>query len=351
LRLVHVVDREDGRGGAHAHLQGLVAVQRRSHEVHVVSGGGLESREAAPVDLARIDALRPALVHVHTVVNPRALDALAGAGAVITVQDHRYFCPGRGKWTRDGAVCHEPASPALCVACFEDETYGAEVQHLTAARLAAVRRFGAVIVLSRYMRDELVRAGVDSERVHVIPPIVEPVPAHEPDGPPCVLFAGRLVEHKGVRDAVHAWKRSGIALPLVMAGTGPLRAWAEAEGATVLGWVERERLGAVYARAAALVMPSRWQEPFGIAGLEALRAGVPVVAWRSGGIAEWHPGGDLLVEWGDVDGLARALKAAIGRPAEPVVGPGDEEIVRRVDEVYRALEQSDLVCRGPVAYR
>ena len=36
-------------------------------------------------------------------------------------------------------------------------------------------------------------------------------------------------------------------------------------------------------------MPSRWQEPFGIVGLEALTLGTAVAAWDSGGVREWHP--------------------------------------------------------------
>ena len=127
------------------------------------------------------------------------------------------------------------------------------------------------------------------------------------DGPPCVLFAGRVVEAKGIRDAISAWRRSGSELPFVVAGTGPLRREIEAEGVEVPGWLDRRRLSAAYRRAAVLVMPSRWQEPFGIVGLEALTLGTPVAAWDSGGVREWHPGGELLVPWGDVDGLARAL--------------------------------------------
>jgi glycosyltransferase involved in cell wall biosynthesis len=133
-----------------------------------------------------------------------------------------------------------------------------------------------------------------------------------------VLFVGRLVEAKGARDAVEAWRRSGVDLPLVMAGTGPLRGELSARaarlgsGLEVLGWVERDRLSGLYRRARALLLPSRWQEPFGITGIEALSFGVPVVAWESGGVGEWHPGPGL-VRWGDVAGLARALAEAVSR--------------------------------------
>ena len=134
------------------------------------------------------------------------------------------------------------------------------------------------------------RPGRPPRRVHVVPPFVHRLdPGAAPSGPPCVLFVGRLVEAKGVRDAVAAWRRSGVDLPLVMAGTGPLRAELTAQAGRgegpeleVPGWVERDRLSGLYRRARALLLPSRWQEPFGIVGLEALSFGVPVVAWESG---------------------------------------------------------------------
>ncbi len=121
-------------------------------------------------------------------------------------------------------------------------------------------------------------------------------------------------------DALEAWRASGVELPLVGAGTGPLRSALEAQGVPVTGWLTHATLTAVYARARALLLPSRWQEPFGLVGLEALAHGVPVVAWDSGGVREWHPGGDLLVPWGDHAALATALRLALGRHAEPPVG-------------------------------
>jgi glycosyltransferase involved in cell wall biosynthesis len=282
---------------------------------------GLESRTEAPVDVDDLaGAFAPDVVHVHNVVNPTVLEWAGGrAGSLLTVQDHRFFCPTRGKWTLAGEVCRRPMTRELCAPCFADAAYFREVHALTERRLLAARRM-PVTVLSRYMREELVAAGVPPRGVHVVPPFVHGLdPGAVPGGPPCVLFVGRLVEAKGARDAVEAWRRSGVDLPLVLAGTGPLRAelearagGAEGPGLEVLGWVARDQLSGVLRRARALLLPSRWQEPFGIVGLEALAFGVPVVAWESGGVGEWHPGPGL-VRWGDVEGLARALADAVNR--------------------------------------
>ena len=113
-----------------------------------------------------------------------------------------------------------------------------------------------------------------------------------------------------------------------------MRREIEAEGVEVLGWLDRRRLSAAYRRAAVLVMPSRWQEPFGIVGREALTLGTPVAGWDSGGVREWHPGGELLVSWGDVDGLARALRSGPAQGVDPPCGFEPEALVRRLEAVY-----------------
>jgi len=66
---------------------------------------GLEARLRGPADLGSVAAsFRPDVIHLHTVVNPAVLEWAAGRSALITVQDHRYFCPTRGKWTAAGTV-------------------------------------------------------------------------------------------------------------------------------------------------------------------------------------------------------------------------------------------------------
>lgn len=333
VRVLHLSDRLSDRGGAYVHLLSLLAELRESHELLLAVGAcdpgvaapcplrvvpGLEARSAAEVDLATLAReFQPDLVHVHTVVNPVALEWAAGRPALMTVQDHRYFCPTRGKWTRAGGVCREALRPELCADCFDDRPYFLEIMALTERRLQALRRLRCV-TLSSYMRGELLQAGLQPEKVSVVPPFVADLdPLAEPNGAPCVLFVGRLVEAKGVRDAALAWRASALELPLVFAGSGPLRAELERGGHEVLGWQPRERLASTYRRARVLLMPSRWQEPFGMAGLEALSLGVPVAAWDSGGVREWHPGGEGLVAWGDVPGLAQAARSLVGQRATP----------------------------------
>ena len=228
--------------------------------------------------------------------------------------------------------------PGRCAPCFRDPGYGDLILALTRRRLAALRRL-PLVVLSRYMADELEAAGVPRDGLHVVPPFVHGLGGTAGDaGERCVLFAGRLVEAKGVWDTAEAWRRSGVDLPLVFAGTGTARGELEAAGHTVTGWLDRPALARAYRGARALVLPSRWQEPFGIVGLEALALGTPVAAWLSGGVAEWHPGWPALAPWGDVDGLSRALVEAVAGvpaalPARFEPGPP----MHRLETLYRQL--------------
>ena len=80
------------------------------------------------------------------------------------------------------------------------------------------------------------------------------------------------------------------------------------------GWVEPPDLAALLAGATVLAYPSLY-EGFGFPPLQAMRAGVPVVATRAGSLPEVLGDGALLVDPGDHDGLVAALDACLGDEA------------------------------------
>ena len=154
-----------------------------------------------------------------------------------------------------------------------------------------------------------------------------------------VLYAGRLSREKGVADAVAACREAG--LPLVVAGEGPAEAeLRELAGPDVrfTGRVGAEALAELRREAAVAVVPSRYAEILPLAALEAMAAGVPVVAARAGGLAELVPEEGLYPP-GDVAALAARLRRMWGDAA---AGERGLDVVRErcaPDAVARALRE------------
>lgn len=117
-------------------------------------------------------------------------------------------------------------------------------------------------------------------------------------------------------DLLHA--RGGTGLPLVVAGSGPLEtevvAWARGRGdVRFLGLRDRDGCAELTARAAALVAPSEWLEGFGLVVVEAMAAGVPVVASGHGAFPELVDDGvtGLLHRPGDAESLAACVRRIV----------------------------------------
>ena len=128
-----------------------------------------------------------------------------------------------------------------------------------------------------------------------------PAEVGEEANPPEVLYAGRLSAEKGVLELVEAAR----GMKLVIAGDGPLRGRVP----EALGFVPHEELQRLYARAAVVACPSR-REGFGVACLEAMAHGRPVVATNVGGLRDLVVDGEtgLLVSPRDPQALRAALK-------------------------------------------
>jgi glycosyltransferase involved in cell wall biosynthesis len=126
-----------------------------------------------------------------------------------------------------------------------------------------------------------------------------------------LLHFGRLVAYKKPWIAVQAAQRVGK--PLVVIGDGPERSRLERDappGVTFLGHASEAGVRDALAHSSALLFPG--EEDFGIAPVEALAAGVPVIAYDAGGARDYvrHGENGLLVESQDVDAFATAIHTA-----------------------------------------
>jgi glycosyltransferase involved in cell wall biosynthesis len=217
-------------------------------------------------------------------------------------------------WLPSGAVAAVTGKP------FVVQLWGSDVELARRAPRVArwiLRRAQAVVCPSTALAADARRLGAGEAAV--IPSGVDlPAEVGEEANPPEVLYAGRLSAEKGVLELVEAAQ----GMNLVVAGDGPLRDRVP----QARGFVPPEELGRLYARAAVVVCPSH-REGFGVACLEAMAHGRPVVASAVGGFLDLVVDGEtgIHVPPGDVAALRGALERLLG----------DGELRRRMGEAGR----------------
>jgi glycosyltransferase involved in cell wall biosynthesis len=265
---------------------------------------------------------RPDVVHVRlflSQLSPAILPPLGDIPAILHVAWYRPICPIGTKLLPDGTSCHEPAGKAcLKHGCFPAWAWPSAMLQLNIWRHWS-HVFDGIVANSETMRRRLEHAGIGP--AEVIWNGVPQRPARPPlTGPPVVAFAGRLVREKGADVLLDAFAKIVRRIPeaqLLIAGAGPERIRLESQisrlhlsnSVRMLGHLSRENLESHFGEAWVQVVPSRWEEPFGIAAAEALMRGTAVVATNHGGLAEFIHHGEtgLLVAPGDAEALAEAL--------------------------------------------
>ena len=327
-RVLVVHNRYRIRGGEERSVEDLVSLLReRGHAVDLLErrsdqlaglsgkvrgGTGILGGGLAPGEIrSAVRTLDAKILHAHNTVpllGPRALQAGRDAGAAIVMHLHNYrlFCAigiayrdgapctrCRGRWTWPGARlrCRGPTA--------ESFTYAAGLALQQGRVLEAVDQF---IVPSRGAERVLGELGLPAGRCEVIPHFLpdSAFAGHssaEQGG--YALFVGRLTEEKGADTVIDAARRAGV--PLAIAGEGPdelrlrhLAANGQGSDIRFLGRLggadmDRARAGAAFA-----VAPSRWHEPHPYAVAEAMAAGLPVLASRTGGLPELVGPGSTL---------------------------------------------------------
>jgi glycosyltransferase involved in cell wall biosynthesis len=204
-------------------------------------------------------------------------------------------------WLPSGWVAARAGRPFVLQVWGTDVAFAQRMPRLARPILERAR---VVIAASTELADAVRRMG--NVEVRVIPSGVDlPPTVGDEANPPEVLYAGRLSVEKGVLELVAA----ANGMNLVVAGDGPLR--AKVPGAR--GFVPHDELQALYARAAVVACPSH-REGFGVACLEAMAHGRPVVAGDVGGLRDLVVDGETgyLVPPRNVNALREALECLLG---------------------------------------
>jgi glycosyltransferase involved in cell wall biosynthesis len=193
----------------------------------------------------------------------------------------------------------------------------------------ALARCDRVVAVSDYVRQELVRSGrLQSGRVVTLPNLVDlpsveralggPWPLHDisPETP-FLLFAGKLDLNKGAQLLAEALEWSGVTMPVVLAGDGPLRVRLEEEAGRrglsfrFYDWLDNDSVLLLMRHAQALLFPSAWQEPLSRVLLEGCAAGAAIVALDTGGTGDIITHGESGLLAGNLADFSRAIKQVV----------------------------------------
>jgi glycosyltransferase involved in cell wall biosynthesis len=303
------------------------------------------SRETSRDLKAALREHRPEVVHVHNtfpLLSAAVLYACRDARVpvVATIHNYRLMC-ANGTFFRDGAVCHDCAHGLPARAVLHGCYRGSAAATAPVALAMGVHRqawrslISAYVFISASQRDLLQGFDLSPDRVFVrynlIPGRGRPGAARTPT----VVYAGRLDEPKGARLLMAGWDRyramsAEPGLNLVIVGGGPLgdemAAWASTRPSVELkGQVSSGQVAEIIARARAVLLPSVWEETFGLVAIEAMSAGVPPIAAGHGSFIELiTPGVDgMLFTPGDPAALGSAV-ADVERYPEQYEAYGDQ---------------------------
>src|SRR3954451_14324119 len=223
-------------------------------------------------------------------------------------------------------------------------------------RIAA--RAKLVITVSEFARAELIEfLGIPAERIRVVPGGVDPRFNPEADTEPVkkrfgldkpyVLAVGDRGPRKNLqalRPAVPLLRKEGIDLVVAGGGRGH-QLGSPLEGARDLGYVSDEDLPALYAGALVFALPSL-HEGFGLTALEAMAAGVPVVASSRGALREVVAGAAIIADpedWGMF--TAAIMQAATDAPQRALMQSAGQSIAARYTWDRAAREVASILRR------
>ncbi len=371
MRILQLHNRYRHEGGEERAVADITTLLRsRGHEVEVLErssekagavtaargllGGGINPEEVA--EAVRRSGAEVVHAHnLHPLLGWRALAAARAAGArtVLHLHNFRLFCAVAIAY-RDGERCFRCRGantfPGLRLRCRgslpEAAVYAAG---LASQQRRLVDHADQLVAVSEATLGRLRELGLPDDKSIALANFVlddaQATRSRAGEGS-YALATGRLVAEKGFDTAIEAARAASI--PLVIAGDGPdearLRALAAGGEVRFTGRVVPDELARLRAGAAVVLAPSRWEEPCPYSVLDALAAGLPVLASDRGGLPElvgaegivaaedpaaWAAG--LTALWRDPELRAARGAASLERARRQ---HGEERYLERLLQIY-----------------
>lgn len=369
MRILFVHEKFGAFGGAEANVLTTAAeLKERGHTVGILHGPSTGKGEAAwlntfqhrfPIENGSASATVPAVcnrfqpdvIYVHKLSDLGLLETLLDSETPIIrmVHDHDLYCMRSYKYNYfSRRICERALSPLCLVPCgafvARDRNGALPVKWVSytakVRELELNRRFHRMIVATQFMKDELLRNRFDADQIELHAPV--PKTGDVSWGSTFneqnyIVYAGQIIRGKGVDVLLESLALVRTPFTCFIFGDGDHRSACEklsrklglADRVVFKGFVSPDQIAIYYRECSVVAVSSVWPEPFGAVGLEAMRFGLPVVAFDAGGIKEWLTTGHngFLVPWMDRVAFAARVEKLLG----------DKALARQMGERGRQL--------------
>jgi len=349
MKILYVHERFGALAGAEANAH-ITATElgKRGHTIGILHGPSTGKNEpawqttfpfraalgagdnAATVKKALAD-FSPDAVYVHKMADLSVIQTLVASGVPLLrmVHDHDIYCMRSYKYnffTRK--ICTRAASPYCIFPCLasvvKNSSGGFPLKWVSYSEkkkeIALNRQFDRMVVVTTYMRDELLNNGFDAKRIEIhapVPRMGDPNLRSSFSDRNLIIYAGQIIRGKGVDVLLEALALVKTKFECVILGDGNHKAFCEeltkklglADRVKFKGFIPQDELKGYYRECSVVALSSLWPEPIATIGLEVMRYALPVVAFDAGGIKDWLIDGEdgFLVPWMDREKFAARI--------------------------------------------
>ena len=258
------------------------------------------------------------IVHVHNtlpLISPSIYYAARAkkVPVVQTIHNFRLLCPG-ATFTRNSEICEDCISKGLGQSlkhkCYRGSLAQTFIMYVMLKFHRIIGTYDKInyITLTEFNKKKLLNLVKVESKIYVKPNFVEKREQSERILDDYFVYIGRLDEIKGINFLIEAWKDIDENIELYVIGTGPekekIKKFIEKnniKNVKMLGFMQRNKIFDIIQKSRAVVVPSNWNEPFGMVIIEAFSKGVPIIASKIGSIPYIvdHNVNGILVDPGD----------------------------------------------------